>query len=368
MSDYATSSRGSRLARLIDSSERERVPERLRIAATLAVVASVHVLGFGLLAWAQWTSAADAVGVGVALTAYALGLRHALDADHITGIDNATRKFVGEGRRPMSVGLAFSLGHSTVVFVVTALVAAGVGAATRLVSDDEPMTALLATVGAMVAGGFLVLIAAVNTVAWLRFWALYRERDPDATAVEVALSRTAVARVLQAPLRRVRYPRHIYVLGVLFGLGFDTAMTIGVVAAAVATTLTGVSVWLVLALPLCFAAGMTLVDALDGIAMTKLYSGEGLAPGTKIFFTLITTGVSVVAAAVLGTIILVSTAHEALELTDPWTGWVADLDLDYIGIALAATFAVLWIGAVVLTRQRCRCRVSRREQEVRVNR
>ena len=351
MSEFVTSSRDSGLARLVDSSGREHVPERLRIAATLAVVASVHVLGFGLLAWAQWTSAADAVSVSVALTAYALGLRHALDADHITGIDNATRKFVGEGRRPMSVGLAFSLGHSTVVFVVTVLVAAGVGTATRLLSDDEPATAVLATVGAVVAGGFLVLIAAVNAVAWVRLRALHREREPNAVAVEQALSRTAAARVLQAPLRRVRHPRHIYVIGVLFGLGFDTAMTIGVVAVAVATTLTGASVWLVLALPLCFAAGMTLVDAIDGIAMTKLYSGEGLAPGTKIFFTLITTGVSVVAAAVLGTIILVSTAREVFALTDPWTGWIAALNLEYVGLALAATFAVLWMGAALITRQ-----------------
>lgn len=139
---------------------------------------------------------------GVALTAYGLRLRHALDADHITGIDNVSRKFVGEGRRPMSVGLAFSLGHSTVVFVVAGPGSSRGGAATRLVSDDEPMTAVLASVGAAVAGGFLVLIAVVNAVAWVRLRALYRESDPDVAAVEVALSRTVVARGLQAPLRR----------------------------------------------------------------------------------------------------------------------------------------------------------------------
>lgn len=326
--------------RYLRSEHREIAPTPTRIAAIFGTVALLHLAGFGLVGLSHLTAAATVLPLGAALTAYGLGLRHALDADHIAGIDNATRKFVGEGRRPMSVGLAFSLGHSTVVFAMVVLVALGVGFATNLLTEDSTATSILGVVGASVAAAFLLAIAVVNGAALRRMITARRQGATD--DAPMSSSMTLSSRIMQAPLRRVQHPRHIYALGVAFGLGFDTASSIGMIALAATVALSGASTWLVLCLPLCFAAGMTLVDATDGIVMVKLYGSAQIADRDRQLFNIAATALSVAAAAGIGTVIAVSTLHEVFSLADPMTTWIAGLDLEHVGWILAGTFVTLW--------------------------
>lgn len=331
--------------RYLRRGQREHAPARMRVAAMFSVVALLHILGFGLAALADLTAASAALPIGIAVTAYGLGLRHALDADHVAGIDNATRKFVGEGRRPVSVGLAFSLGHSTVVLAMAVLVALGAAFAADLLRDDNPIVSFLGVVGATIAAAFLLMIAGVNGSGLRRMLAARRQgrNEPPRDA-----TRMMSERILSAPLSRVREPRHIYILGVLFGLGFDTASTIGMVALTVSVTLSGSATWLVLCLPVCFAAGMTLIDAAEGIVMMKLYSSGQFADRDRQLFNIVATALSVIAAAGIGTVIAVGTVHEVFSLSDPVTTWVAQVDLEHVGWVLAVGFVVLWFVAATI--------------------
>ncbi|CDZ87295.1 nickel transporter [Rhodococcus ruber] len=330
---------GSPPRHYVRSDVRTHAPARVRVAATVAAVVLVHALGFGLLGLARLT-AGDALTLGVALSAYGLGARHALDADHIAGIDNAIRKFVAEGRRPVGVGLAFSLGHSSVVLLATSAVVAGIGSTTGLLAGEGATATALGTFGAAVAGGFLLLVAGVNAVA-LRGTLAARRCGTD----EVHSS--AAARVLSAPLRRVRHPRHVYVLGFLFGLGFDTASSVGLIALAVTASLSGAATWLVLCLPLCFAAGMTAVDGVNGIAMVRMYGSAQIPSRDRQMFNVVVTAVSVVAAGVLGAIITLSAVDELLPGYQPVASWAAGVDLAHAGWWLAAGFAAIWVAAAV---------------------
>ncbi|CAM3723265.1 HoxN/HupN/NixA family nickel/cobalt transporter [Smaragdicoccus niigatensis] len=326
-------------ARLIlDSAYRESRPERTRRAVTLGVVGLLHVIALALLALGALDGSAGAIAIGAAVTAYLAGLRHAADCDHIAGIDNATRKFVGEGRRPTSVGLAFSLGHSTVVFLLALAIVAGSQLARGVVADGAPTT--FATVGGIVAGSFLILIGTFNSVS---LFGGSRQQD--------MLPRTFSGRLMMKPLARVRQPWHIFVLGFLFGLGFDTATLIGFLVLTAATATSGIGIAGVLALPVAFAAGMTLADTANGLVMLRLYA-NAMSSTKRPRFLVFITAMSVVSALVVGVIVLVGTLHSALGLSDPVTAAIASVNLEYAGFVLFGLFAAIW--ATVLIRRQFR--------------
>ncbi|GAA2019045.1 HoxN/HupN/NixA family nickel/cobalt transporter [Nakamurella flavida] len=323
---------------------------RRRTAGALAIVAALHVLAFGVLFVAVlpggFTVGDSVFGIGLALTAYVLGVRHAFDADHLAAIDNTTRTLVARGRPSVSVGLFFSLGHSSVVFVMAVLVAAGASVVSTLVDEGSTAHETLGVIGVSVSGLFLVLIGLINLVAFLgilRVWRKARGGELDEARLEEALeSRGLLTRLLRPALRRIRRPGQMYPLGFLFGLGFDTATEISLLVLAGTGAATGLPWYAVLVLPLLFASGMSLFDTLDGAVMQAAYRWSVIRPVRRIYVNLTTTGLSVAVALIIGLIELVSVVHDRAGLTDPLTTWIAGLGLDLVGYLVVAAFLVVW--------------------------
>ena len=239
---------------------RAHLPLRTRLLVTFGAVAALHAAAVVLLV-AGAAGGGQPLGIGLVLTAYLAGVKHSYDWDHLAAIDNSTRKFAAEHRDPVSVGFAFSLGHSSVVVLAGVLVVAGASLMGNFMEEGTAGNLLLGLIGSAVSGLFLLAMGAFNGSAFLRTLKVYRgARDGAAISHEDLAARGFVARLLARPLARVQHPRNIYVIGFLFGLGFDTATTIGLLVMATAASLAGVSPLALLALPLAFAAAMTLCD------------------------------------------------------------------------------------------------------------
>lgn len=303
-------------------------------------VLGLHVLG--LLALLPTARAHPAL-LGVGFLAYTLGLRHAFDADHIAAIDNTVRKLVREKRSPLGVGFYFSLGHSTVVVAMvlaTTLI-------TRWMQQALPrLQAVGQVIGTTVSGGFLVLIGVINLFIWLDIYLIFQKmrrgaEDPDGLD-ELLLSRGLVARVAGPLFRLVSRSWQIYPVGFLFGLGFDTASEVALLALAAGTAATTVPIWGTLALPLLFAAGMSLMDTADGLFMTTAYRWAFATPLRKIYYNLTVTGLSVVAALLIGSIELIQVLVQTLGLTTGVWGRLQALDIGWIGYLLVALFVLAW--------------------------
>jgi high-affinity nickel-transport protein len=331
---------------------------RRRFRGAMAVVAALHVVPLILLVAVvlpgRYEVGGTVFGVGLAVTAYLLGVRHAFDADHIAAIDNTTRKLVAEGKRPVSVGLFFSLGHSSVVFAMAILVAAGAGIVGTLVDENSPVHSTLGLIGTSVSGLFLLLLGVVNLIAFVAIWRVWRAARNgrmDEAGLEKALeSRGLFARLLAPMLRSVTRPGQMYPIGLLFGLGFDTATEISLLVLAGTGAATGLPWYAVLVLPLLFAAGMSLFDTLDGAFMQAAYQWAFVRPVRKIYYNLATTGLSVAAALLIGGIEVISILHDKAGLTDPVTGAIAGLDLENVGYLLVGLFVGTWLLAVAYWR------------------
>ena len=329
-----------------------------RIAGALSVVLLLTAVSFGLLFVAvipgRHEINGQVFGIGLAITAYLLGVRHAFDADHIAAIDNTTRKLVADGKRPVTVGLFFSLGHSSVVFVMAFLVAIGAKIVTTLVSDDSDVHQTLGVIGTSISGFFLVVIGLINLAALMSIYRVWREAQTggyDEDTLEEALnSRGMLARLLRPAMKRIKRPGQMYPLGILFGLGFDTATEISLLVLAGAGAATGLPWYAVMVLPLLFASGMSLFDTLDGAFMQAAYQWAFLQPVRKVYYNLTTTGLSVAVALIIGGVELISVLHDKAELTDPVTSWVAGITLDDIGYVIVALFVVVWAGSVTYWR------------------
>ena len=303
-------------------------------------VLGLHVLGLLTL---LPTARAHPALLGVGFLAYTLGLRHAFDADHIAAIDNTVRKLAREERSPLGVGFYFSLGHSTVVFamvLVTTLM-------TRWMHQALPrFQAIGGTVGTTVSGGFLVLIGLLNLFIWLDIYLIFqkmRRGVEDSGALEdVLLSRGLVSRIAGPLFRLVRHSWQIFPVGLLFGLGFDTASEVALLALAAGTAVSAVPLWGTLALPLLFAAGMSLMDTADGVFMTTAYRWAFATPLRKIYYNLTVTGLSVVAALLIGLIELTQVFTHALGLSAGIWGRLQTLDFGWIGYLLVGLFILTW--------------------------
>ena len=324
-----------------------------RVAVLFAVVLGLHVVGFGLLLGFVVPShfdlgeGAGVFGVGLGLTAYTLGLRHAFDADHIGAIDNTTRKLMSDGQRPLSVGFFFSLGHSTIVFALAALFALGVKGLSGTVSDDSStLHKVTGVIGPSVSGGFLILIGVVNLVILVGIVNVFRRMrhgDFDEAALERQLNdRGLMNRVLGRATRAVRKPWHMYPLGMLFGLGFDTATEIALLATAGAAATGGLPFYAILCLPILFAAGMSLLDTIDGAFMNFAYGWAFAKPVRKVFYNITITALSVAVALLIGTIEALQVVSDRFGLTGGFWNWIGSLDFNLIGYIIAGVFVAVW--------------------------
>ncbi|MEU1618652.1 HoxN/HupN/NixA family nickel/cobalt transporter [Streptomyces sp. NPDC005722] len=337
---------------------RWRREDTVRTVGLMAVIVALHVVAFGILFLLvvpnHYEVGSKAFGLGLGVTAYTLGMRHAFDADHIAAIDNTTRKLMADGKRPVSVGFWFALGHSSVVVALAALVAGGTQLAGTLADEDSGTHQTLGLVGATVSGTFLYAIAALNLVALLgilRVFRSMRRGSFDESALEAHLdSRGFMNRILGRLTKAITRPGQMYPLGFLFGLGFDTATEVALMVMAGSGAAAGLPWYAILCLPLLFAAGMSLFDTLDGTFMNFAYQWAFSNPVRKVYYNLTITGLSIAVAFLIGTIELVGVLHDKLDMTDGFTGWVAGLDLDNVGYVIVGLFVAVWAVAIAYWR------------------
>jgi high-affinity nickel-transport protein len=344
----------------INSAGRLSRREWRSVGGMAGFVLLLHVLGWGVLVLAvaphdYQLGSTGVLGIGVGLTAYMLGVRHAFDADHIASIDNTTRKLVGEGRSAVSTGFWFSLGHSSVVFVASLLLVAGVRSVADVVQNEESgVGQTLALIGTLVAGSFLLLIGLMNlgaAVGILRVFRRMRTGEFDEAELEHHLhSRGFLARLLGRVTRRVSKPWHLYPVGLLMGLGFDTATQVALLVLAAGSAAFVLPWYAILVLPILFAAGMSLFDTADGVLMTRAYGWAFLKPVRKVFYNLTVTVLSVAVALVIGLLVLIGLLVERLGIESGPLVWVASLDLGFVGFAIVGLFVVTWALALAVWR------------------
>ncbi|HIJ39041.1 MAG TPA: HoxN/HupN/NixA family nickel/cobalt transporter, partial [Rhodospirillaceae bacterium] len=289
-----------------------------------------------------------------ALLAYSFGLRHAVDADHIAAIDNVTRKLMQEGKRPVSVGLFFSLGHSTVVVLLSVVLAA---TATMLQDRFEDLKSMGGLIGTGVSAFFLFAIAVANIVIlagiWRTFHAVKRGQPLVDEDLDILLSnRGLMGRMFKRLFRLIDRSWHMYPLGILFGLGFDTATEIGVLGISAASVSQGMSIWTILVFPALFSAGMALVDTADGILMLGAYGWAFVKPIRKLYYNLTITFVSVLAALLVGSVEVLGLLVDKLKLEGPFwllVGAVND-NFGLLGYGIIGLFALGWLASLVIYR------------------
>ncbi|MFL5823332.1 MAG: HoxN/HupN/NixA family nickel/cobalt transporter [Solirubrobacteraceae bacterium] len=324
--------------------------ERRRLAGFGGAVALLHLIGWGLVAF--YAPSHPVLG-GLAVLAYSFGLRHAFDADHIAAIDNTTRKLLADGGRPLGVGFFFSLGHSSVVFVLSLVLAVTVGA----VHSALPTLQFYGgTVGAAVSGVFLWTLAILNLVVLsgiVGVWRDMRQGRFDEAALEQRLQeRGFMSRFFKRPMGLVRSSGQMYPLGVLFGLGFDTATEVGLLAITAGAASGRIPPAAIIALPILFAAGMSLMDTADGVFMSKAYSWAFAGPVRKLYYNITVTTLSVLVALVIGTIELGQVLSTKLGWTGGFWSWLHGLDFGTLGYAIVGLFVVTWLIAIAIWRWR----------------
>ena len=331
-----------------------------RVGAMTAVVIALHVLGWGLLAAAvsrghYYVSRGQAFGVGTGVLAYTLGMRHAFDADHIAAIDNTTRKLVGDGQRPLSVGFFFSLGHSSVVFILAVLLNFGIRALNSQVHNSgSALHGVTSLVGTSVSGTFLYLIAALNAVILVGIVKVFREmrsgRFSDAELEEQLAKRGLMNRLLGPLNKRVDAPWKMYPIGLLFGLGFDTATEVAFLVLAGTAVISGLPFYAVLSLPFLFAAGMSLFDTADGCFMNFAYDWAFARPVRKVYYNLTITGLSVFVAFFIGTIEILGLVDQQAHLAGGFWAFMAGFNINKAGFVIAGVFVITWVTALAIWR------------------
>lgn len=329
--------------------QREHLPAKTRMLVMAGAVILLHVTAVALLVIGS--ASAQPLALGLVLTAYLAGVKHSYDWDHVSAIDNSTRRFVAQHKDPVSVGFAFSLGHSSVVVLAGLLVVSGAALAGQLMETGTTGNQVLVMIGGAVSGLFLLVMGLFNGAAFLKAAQAYRKAaGGEEINAEDLDAKGFMARLLVKPLAKVERPRGIYVIGFLFGLGFDTATTIGLLVMTTAATLAGVSPLALMTIPLAFTAAMTLFDSANGVAMMRLYKSAIENPQRRLGFNAVITGLSSLSALFVAVITLGGLVN-ALGLDQPAITWLAGIDLGDAGLALVAVFAAVWVGAVLLGRR-----------------
>jgi nickel/cobalt transporter (NiCoT) family protein len=322
-------------------------------------VVALNVVGWSLLSQAVGhhlhISQTKLFGFGAGTLAYTLGMRHAFDADHIAAIDNTTRKLVHDGQRPLGVGFFFSLGHSTIVLVVAVLLNFGIRALNLQVSSGSSgLHSATSVIGTSVSGTFLYLIALLNFVVLISIVRVYRQMrsgryDPVELERQLA-QRGLMNRLLGGYARRVDTSWKMYPVGVLFGLGFDTATEVGLLVLAGSAVAGGLPFYAIVSLPILFAAGMCLFDTLDGCFMNFAYDWAFANPVRKVFYNLTITGLSVAVAFFIGTVEILGLIGQEANLNSPFWVFLRSFNINTAGYAIVALFVVTWSVALLYWR------------------
>jgi nickel/cobalt transporter (NiCoT) family protein len=333
--------------------------EWLRLGAMGGAVIALNALGWGIFLLAiephHFHYKGLGIGIGVALTAWTLGARHAFDADHISAIDNTTRKLMADGQRPVGTGFFFALGHSTIIVVVgigLAIAAKAVfGAVVEASSSYETIGGV---VGTSLAAGFLYLIAALNVVVLAGIFRVFRGMRAgrfDEEELELQLqSRGLMWRFFGRFMRSITKSWHMVLVGLVFGIGFDTATEVLLLAATATAASQGLPWYAILALPLLFAGGMTLFDTIDGCFMNFAYGWAFARPVRKVYYNLVITGLSIAVAFLIGTIELIGLLTSELHLQGGFFDFMANFDINRAGFVIAGLFVVVWLAAVAYWR------------------
>jgi len=338
--------------------------EWTRIGGMAAFVLALHVIGFvtllAIVAPQHYNLGTDSntgktvfFTAGLGITAYVLGMRHAFDADHIAAIDNTTRKLMSDGQRPVSVGFWFSLGHSSIVFGLCALLSLGVRAlAGQVDNEGSTLHTVTGLIGTAVSGVFLMAIAFINLVVLngiLKVFRRMRQGHFDEAALEQHLNnRGFLNRILGRVTRAVREPWHMYLVGLLFGLGFDTATEVSLLVLAGGAAAFSLPWYAILTLPVLFAAGMSLLDTIDGSFMNFAYDWAFSKPVRKVFYNITITGLSVAVALIIGTIEILSIFTDRLHIESGPLATIANAPLNYVGYAIVGLFVLTWVVAIAI--------------------
>ncbi|KIL39197.1 hypothetical protein SD70_21705 [Gordoniibacillus kamchatkensis] len=309
-------------------------------AGYAAVVLLLHIVGLGLLIQVARTHP-SLWGIGV--LAYTLGLRHAFDVDHIAAIDNTVRKLVQQGKSGHGIGFYFSLGHSTVVFLLAVAMALSV----KWVEKELPQfQSIGGIVGASVSGTFLLVIGVLNLLILFNLIKLFLEyrrgRHPADEFEKLLDSRGFFARLIKPLYRFIQRSWHVYPLGFLFGLGFDTASEIAVLAISAGAAKDAIPFAGIVSFPILFAAGMSLMDTADGIFMTTAYRWAFATPLRKLYYNLTVTALAVVAALLIGLTELAQVVSEQFGMEGRFWSWLQDISFDLLGYMLVAAFVLAW--------------------------
>jgi len=322
-----------------------------RLGGFGAAIFVLHLVGWGLFVYYSRHHVALA---GLGTLAYTFGLRHAFDADHIAAIDNTTRTFLQQGKRSMGVGFFFSLGHSTVVFAL----AIGLGVAAKAVNSEIPSFQNYGgTIGTSVSGVFLLLIGVLNLIVLTDIARIFREMKTGAfdrdRLEQRLLDRGFMNRFFIGRFARmVRKSWHMYPLGLLFGLGFDTATEVGLLALAAGVATNHVPFLAVLSLPILFAAGMCLMDTIDGAFMSKAYGWAFGNPVRRIYYNITVTALSVAVALAIGGVEVMQVVAHRFDLRGSFWDAIARLDFGSLGYVIVGLFVITWVAAAVFWRAR----------------
>jgi nickel/cobalt transporter (NiCoT) family protein len=335
-----------RVSRLVSTGE----PGLARPVAT--VYAALLLFNAGVWAWAALIFRHQPVLLGTALLAYGFGLRHAVDADHIAAIDNVTRKLMQEGKRPVTVGLFFAMGHSAVVILAAAGIA--LTAAALHVDRARSVGGLIST---SVSAAFLFTIALMNLLIFFSVCRTFGQVRRGGTFVDedfdlLLNKRGFTARLFRPLFRLIRRSWHMFPLGFLFGLGFDTATEVALLGISATQAAKGVSIWSIMVFPALFAAGMSLIDTTDGILMLGAYDWAYLKPIRKLFYNMVITLVSVLVAVLVGGIEALGLVQDRLGLTGGFWSLIARLNGNFnsLGFIIIGLFITAWVGSVIVYR------------------
>jgi high-affinity nickel-transport protein len=330
-----------------------------RLFAMFGFIAFLHIAGFALM-WQATKgnyelSDGTMFGWGTAMLAYVLGMRHAFDADHIAAIDNTTRKLMSEGQRPLAVGFFFSLGHSSVVAGLAILLNFGIKSlGTQLKDEESTLHQVTGVIGLTVSGLFLMLIAILNLIVLvgiIRIFIDMRQGKYSEAELEKHLdSRGLLMRFFGPIARRIDKSWKMYPLGLLFGLGFDTATEVGLLVLAGSSVVAGLPWWAILSLPLFFAGGMSLLDTIDGSFMNFAYGWAFSQPVRKVYYNIVITSLSVGTALFIGGLELTQVLSSQLNLTGGVWDWANSIELNTAGYYIVAAFVIVWALALLTWR------------------
>jgi high-affinity nickel-transport protein len=332
--------------------------EWTKVAGMALAILVLNVSGWTMLAAASGhfhVSRYEVFGFGTGILAYTLGMRHAFDADHIAAIDNTTRKLIQDGERPLSVGFWFSLGHSSIVFCLAFFLNFGIRALNASVANNSSaLHRWTGIIGTSVSGVFLYLIGIINLMVLASIVKIMREmregRYDDEELERQLESRGLMNRILGGFAKRVDEPWKMYPVGLLFGLGFDTATEVALLVLAGTAVVGGLPFYAVMSLPILFAAGMCLLDTIDGCFMNFAYDWAFAKPIRKIYYNLTITGLSVFVALFIGTIEILGLVAQETNLTGGVWGFLQSFNINRAGLIIVGVFVMTWVVALLIWR------------------